>query len=233
MASKKLSKTQAVIDILLSEPRLNAADIAKKVEENTGKTMSGKEASTLLAKLLETELGNFIEKGKEDSRYVYKIIEDARCLTVDQAHGLSLKTGNNRYTLEQALEAHPHLEKYVRQEEEKKKEKEEKPSRKRTTKKSGTSKAGTSKAGTSKERTSRRTAAKTENSPPKSAPEPEPTPEPAPKPAPKPAPEPATERKITVTPSFMGVENLLAGLMKIIGGGKDINVNLKITVTFE
>ncbi len=219
MASKKLSKTQAVIDILLTEPPLNAADIAGKVKENTGKTMSGKEASTLLAKLLETELGNFIEKGKEDSRYVYQIIEDARSLTVDQAHGLSLKTGNNRYTLEQALDAHPHLEKYVRQEEEEKKEKEEKPSRKRTARKSGTSKARTS-----KERTSRRTEAKTEKSPPKSAPEPEPTPA---------APEPAAERKITVTPSFMGVENLLAGLMKIIGGGKDININLKITVTFE
>lgn len=107
MAEKTI--TQLVIDALMTGRALKTSDIAELIERKA----SNKDISSLLSKISNENrcsLGNFIERNQEKGIFVYKIVKEALKLSQEQAYGLSLKTG---YTLEQALNDYPELQKYV------------------------------------------------------------------------------------------------------------------------
>ncbi len=110
MSEEVITKNEAVIKVLLDGGAVNSVDVAQKVTEEMGLPMSDGEATSLLSKLQKTELGYFIERRREGRRYFYEMLEEAtHTLTLEQARGLSLKRGKDRYSLEQAVEEYPEL----------------------------------------------------------------------------------------------------------------------------
>lgn len=107
--AEKITKNEAIINVLLEGGALNAKEVAEKASEDSDIVMSDTEATALLGKLVQTDLGYFIERRREGRRFIYEMIEEARVLTPEQARGLSLKRGKDRYVLEQAVEDYPDL----------------------------------------------------------------------------------------------------------------------------
>lgn len=113
MEKEKLTKNEIVINQLMDGDPVTTHDIADKVSGN-GEDMDAREVSTLMNKLCKTDLGHFIEKKRKGRLFEYQIVDEARYLTPEEAYGLSLKIGKNRYPLEKALEDHPDLKKHVK-----------------------------------------------------------------------------------------------------------------------
>jgi predicted transcriptional regulator len=113
MEKEKLTKNEIVIAQLMDGDPMTSQDIADKVSGN-GVDMDSREVSTLMNKLCKTDLGHFIKKKRKGRSLLYQVVDEARYLTPEEAYGLSLKIGKNRYPLEQALEDHPDLKKHVK-----------------------------------------------------------------------------------------------------------------------
>lgn len=115
MATEKLTQNEIVIHQLMEGDPLTSKDIAEKTSGGNGLDLGTNEVSTILNKINKTDLGYFIKKKRKGRAFEYQMVDEARdMLTPDQAYGLSLKIGKSRYSLDQALEDHPVLRKYVK-----------------------------------------------------------------------------------------------------------------------
>ena len=108
-----MTQNELVIAQLMDGDALTSKEIAEKISGN-GVRLDEKKIATLMNKLCKTDLGHFIKKKRKDRAFEYQIVDEARHLTPEEAYGLSLKIGKNRYPLEQALEDHPDLKKHVK-----------------------------------------------------------------------------------------------------------------------
>ncbi len=115
MAQETITKNEAVIHALMNGGLMNAVEVAEKVTDETGLSMTDSEATSLLSKLQKTDLGHFIKRHREGRRFFYEMIEEAKYLAPEQARGLSLKRGKDRYTLEHALTDYPDLAPYAQE----------------------------------------------------------------------------------------------------------------------
>jgi hypothetical protein len=114
MEKENLTRNEVVIHHLMDGDPMTSQDIAAKVSGN-GASMDVREVSTIMNKLNKTDLGHFINKKRKGRAFEYKIVDEAaRNLTPEEAYGLSLKIGKDRYPLDQALEDHPNLAKHVK-----------------------------------------------------------------------------------------------------------------------
>jgi hypothetical protein len=106
--------TQMIIDALMTGKTLKSGDIAEMITE---KKVSVKDISSTLSKIRDKKrypLGHFIERKQDEGRtFVYRMVSEALKLSSNQAYGLTLKTGELKYTLEQALQDFPELRKYA------------------------------------------------------------------------------------------------------------------------
>ncbi len=110
---KGKTSTQLIIGKLMTGAPLKSSDIAEMITE---KTISVKDVSSLLSKISNEKrcpLGYFIDRKQVNGIFIYNVKEEALKLSDGQAYGLTLKTGEARYTLEQAVEDYPELRKYV------------------------------------------------------------------------------------------------------------------------
>jgi predicted transcriptional regulator len=114
MEKEKLTQNEVVIHQLMEGDPLTSKDIAEKVSSGNGADMDVREVSTIMNKLNKTALGHFIKKKRKGRAFEYQIVDEAKYLTPEEAYGLSLKIGKDRYPLEQALEDHPDLKKHVK-----------------------------------------------------------------------------------------------------------------------
>ncbi|MCP4344190.1 MAG: hypothetical protein GY795_01520 [Desulfobacterales bacterium] len=134
---KKANKTstQLIIGKLMTGAPLKSSDIAEMITE---KTISVKDVSSLLSKISNKKkcpLGYFIDRKQVSGIFIYNMKEDALKLSDNQAYGLTLKTGEAKYTIEQALKDYPSLAKYVDSAARKSAKKAEKPKNKPDAKK--------------------------------------------------------------------------------------------------
>jgi len=103
--------------MLMKGNPLNSRDISQRMAETDGRIIKVQNVSSTLTKISDSnrcDLGFFIERKYENNSFVYQIIKDALVLSEDQAYDLTLKAGNDRYTLEQAVKDFPLLDKYVK-----------------------------------------------------------------------------------------------------------------------
>lgn len=178
-----MTHNEIVIHQLMEGDPLTSKDIAEKTSGN-GADMDVREVSTIMNKLNKTDLGHFIKKKRKGRAFEYQIVDEAKYLTPEEAYGLSLKIGKDRYPLDQALEEHPDLAKHV----------------KKTKKKKSSASKTQSKAPTRARKT-----------------------------------EPASEKPVEVE-SGMDAESMadmVKGLLKMVAGDKELNVNVDVTVRFE
>lgn len=108
--------TQLVVGALLQGIPSKSRDIAHAVSTRTGKKVKVGSVSGILSRVSDPkkcDLGRFIRKEKAGNAMVYRIVDEARALSEDQAYGLTLKTGQDRYPLERALGEHPGLRRYA------------------------------------------------------------------------------------------------------------------------
>jgi hypothetical protein len=114
MEKEKLTRNEMVINHLMDGDPMTSQGIADKVSGN-GASMDVREVSTIMNKLNKSDLGHFIKKNRKGRAFEYQIVDEAaKNLTSEEAYGLSLKIGKDRYPLEQALEDHPDLSKHVK-----------------------------------------------------------------------------------------------------------------------
>ncbi len=114
---KKKSSTRIIIEMLMKGEPLNSRDISQKMAKTDGRIIKVQNVSSTLTKISDSnrcDLGFFIERRYENNSFVYQIIKDALVLSEDQAYDLTLKAGDDRYTLDQAVNDFPLLDKYVK-----------------------------------------------------------------------------------------------------------------------
>ncbi len=115
-AKEGKSNGRLIIAALMTGKPLSSRDIADMIFKSDGRKIKVQDISSLLSKISKEEkyeLGHFIKKVKGSNGFIYQIVEEAMKLTEDKSYDLILKTGKNRYTLEQALNEFPDLRKYV------------------------------------------------------------------------------------------------------------------------
>lgn len=111
-----MSLSRTVIGILMSGEELSLKQIAEKASESLGKPIKIQGVSNLLTRVSDKEkcdLAHFIRKNKIRGAFAYKVIHEALALSRDQAYGLYLKTGKDKYTLGEAVQTYPALSKFV------------------------------------------------------------------------------------------------------------------------
>lgn len=116
----KKTSSELIVDALRTGRELKLAEIAELMSQYAGKPIRIQNVSSTIAKLSDstkTELGHFISRQKSKRGYLYKLADEALELTPEETYGLARKVGKNRFTLNQALEQVPALEKYVDQNE--------------------------------------------------------------------------------------------------------------------
>ncbi len=112
----KKTVSQLIINTLMTGKTLRARDVSSMVSEAAGKEIKVQDVSNMLYRISDSgkcDLGHFVNRMKQDNRYVYSMVEDALKLSEKQAYGLYLKVGKDRYSLDTALEEYPDLKKFV------------------------------------------------------------------------------------------------------------------------
>jgi len=118
--TQKKTSSELIVDALRTGRELKLSEITELMSQYTGKPIRIQNVSSTIAKLSDstkTELGHFISRQKSKRGYLYKLADEALELTPEETYGLARKVGKNRFTLKQALERVPALEKYVSQSE--------------------------------------------------------------------------------------------------------------------
>ncbi len=116
MIKEKPSNVQLIINTLMSGDTLRSNEIAEKVSEAAGKEIKIQDVASMLSRITNEDvcdLGYFILKNREGKSYVYKMADEFLSLSEDKAYGLTRKTGDARYTLEEAVNEVPELAKYI------------------------------------------------------------------------------------------------------------------------
>lgn len=113
---EKKNIPQLIVNVLLTGDSLKSTDIARKAGEISGRELAVQDISNTLSKITDPtkcDLGNFVQRKKEGKGFLYSMVDEALKLTEDEAYGLTLKIGQNRYTLDQAVMDYPELEKFI------------------------------------------------------------------------------------------------------------------------
>lgn len=113
-----VSKSRLIVNALMSGERMSLKEIAEKLSETSGEEVKITDISTFLSKMSDfrkCDLGYFIEKKKEENRFVYKLVDEALVLSEEQVYGLFLKKGKDKYSVDSLLRDYPVLKKYVRE----------------------------------------------------------------------------------------------------------------------
>jgi hypothetical protein len=117
MKHGKKTNSEYIIDALRFGNDLRSPEITEKVSELSGKKMKIQDIASILAKLSNSEksdLGFFIQKKKTPRGYTYNLVPEIFELHEEQIYDLTRKTGQNRFTLEEAIDRSPGLKKYVK-----------------------------------------------------------------------------------------------------------------------
>jgi predicted transcriptional regulator len=113
---KEKNNVQRVIDALLTGQPLRSRDIADMIRKTGKKNIKTRGVSSVLSRLTNAEhcdLAHFIARAREGNVFTYAMVADALQLSQDQAYGLTLKEGDDKYPLPEALSDYPALRKYV------------------------------------------------------------------------------------------------------------------------
>jgi len=116
MIKEKPSNVQLIINTLMSGDTLRSNEIAEKVSEAAGKEIKIQDVASMLSRITNEDvcdLGYFILKNRDGKSYVYKMADEFLTLSEDKAYGLTRKTGDARFTLEEAVNEVPELAKYI------------------------------------------------------------------------------------------------------------------------
>ncbi len=116
MTQEEKTNAQLVVSVLRREGCCKSRDIAAKLTEATGRTITTSGVSSLLGRMSNPEacdLGYFIQKNRDGNALDYQLAEEARHLSEEQLYGLSLRIGRDRYPLDRALADYPALRRYI------------------------------------------------------------------------------------------------------------------------
>jgi hypothetical protein len=100
----------------MSGDPLRSKEITDIISDTSGKTVKVQDVASMLSRITDAdkcELGYFIHKEREGNRFTYRVVDEFLNLSPKQAYGMTLKTGKERYPLDQALKDFPVLGKYV------------------------------------------------------------------------------------------------------------------------
>jgi stage III sporulation protein SpoIIIAA len=116
---KKENKTRSeyILDALLTGKTLLLSDITRMVSEASGKEIKIQDTSSLMARLSNSRqfhTGHFINKNKTPQGYEYSLVPEILNLAPEELYSLTRKIGKDRFTLEMALEKIPELAQYVK-----------------------------------------------------------------------------------------------------------------------
>lgn len=117
MARDKKTNSEFIIDTLLTGQPQRSPDITRMVSEASGKEIKIQDVASIIAKLSNSDkcdLGYFVKKKKTDRGYEYSIVKEISNLAPEQIYDLTRKTGQGRFTLDEALKKVPTLKKYVK-----------------------------------------------------------------------------------------------------------------------
>lgn len=115
-AKEKKSTVHLIIETLMAGDPLRSKEITDIISDTSGKTVKVQDVASMLSRITDAdkcELGYFIHKEREGNRFTYRVVDEFLKLSPKQAYGLTLKTGKERYPLDQALKDFPVLGKYV------------------------------------------------------------------------------------------------------------------------
>lgn len=113
---EKKSTVHLIIETLMSGNPLRSKEITDIISDLSGKPVKVQDVASMLSRITDAgkcELGHFIHKERDGNRFTYRVVDEFLKLSPQQAYGMTLKTGKDRYTLDQALKEFPTLEKYV------------------------------------------------------------------------------------------------------------------------
>lgn len=117
MARDKKTNSEYIIDTMLSGQPQRSPDITRMVSEAAGKEIKIQDVASIIAKLSNSEkcdLGYFVKKKKTDRGYEYSLVKEILNLAPEEIYDLTRKTGQGRFTLDEALKRVPTLKKYIR-----------------------------------------------------------------------------------------------------------------------
>ena len=115
-AKEKKSTVHLIIETLMSGDPLRSKEITDIISDSSGKTVKVQDVASMLSRITDAdkcELGYFIHKKRDGNRFTYRVVDEFLNLSPKQAYGMTLKTGKERYPLDQALKDFPVLGKYV------------------------------------------------------------------------------------------------------------------------
>jgi len=107
---------QSVIETLLDGEPLTSRQICNKILEMEGKDIKVQDVASMLSRISDAKkctLGHFIKRSKKGNKFTYQMVKEAQDLSGYKAYNLTLKTGQDRYTVEHAIEEFPEMAKYI------------------------------------------------------------------------------------------------------------------------
>ncbi len=110
------SLTQYIVAALKDGGVLSSTEIAGAVSKASGREVEASDIGGRLKNISDSgrcDLGRFVTRERKDGVYVYRLMDAARALSEDQLYGLTLKRGDARYPLEDALSDYPELKAHV------------------------------------------------------------------------------------------------------------------------
>jgi len=114
---KTVGNAQLVVRVLLSGESVTSSEIADKIRESEGKNVKPQDVSSILSRISNPEKSNFgffIKRRQKGRSFYYKMPKEALMLAENQAYGLTLKTGPDKFTLDEVKEQFPELVKYIK-----------------------------------------------------------------------------------------------------------------------
>lgn len=117
MTNKNKTRSELILDALLTGKTLLLTDITRMVSDASGKEIKIQEISSLMARLSnrwQFQTGHFVKKNKTPQGYEYSLVPEILNLSPENIYGLTRKIGKDRFTLEMALEKIPELGQYVK-----------------------------------------------------------------------------------------------------------------------
>jgi len=113
----KKPKKEIIIEALQSGNPFSLSELTAYLSDAYGEDVKSANVSPVLSALADkkkSEIGYFIQKRKKPKRpNQYKLVDEACEMLIEELLDLSRKNGKNRFTLLDAVEKYPGLQKYV------------------------------------------------------------------------------------------------------------------------
>ena len=112
-----MTRSQLILDALLTGKTLPLSDIRRMVSEASGKEIRLGDISSLMTKLTnprQYKFAHFITRTKTPKGYEYSLVPEILALAPEEIYDLTRKIGKDRFTLEMAVEKIPGLAQYVK-----------------------------------------------------------------------------------------------------------------------